>query len=308
VINRFRGDIKLLESGLDWLEEKTGKPVLGVLPYLHDLALDAEDAITTANVMTNVKIKIAVLLLPHISNHTDFDTLRLHPEIDLCYVKVSQSIPAVDLIILPGSKNVISDLIFLKQQGWQQQINQHCRYGGKVLGICGGYQMLGKYIEDPQGIESNNTKVQGLRLLDITTTLTNKKRLTQVNGKLSINNKTCTVSGYEIHCGISTVIANDDEALNLMPSKPIIEFEQHPNGIQYDGLMSNDQQIIGTYLHGLFDNVDATKLIINWVNPDSHITKFIDLNDHREQQLTKLAEVCKTHLAIDKIQLILAQG
>ena len=136
VINRFRGDISLLQSGLDWLEQYTSKPVLGVLPYLHDLALDAEDAIAIDNTLTNASVNIAVLLVPHISNHTDFDALRLHPNININYVAHTQAIPDVDLIILPGSKNVLSDLAFLKNEGWDTQIKRHLRYGGKVLGIC----------------------------------------------------------------------------------------------------------------------------------------------------------------------------
>ena len=144
VINRFRGDIALLQSGLDWLEQKTGRPVLGVLPYLHDLALDAEDAISVKNVVDKAKVNIAVLVLPHISNHTDFDVLRLNPEVSLEYVRVFDPLPACDLVILPGSKNVIGDLAHLVERGWKEQLQRHLRYGGKVLGICGGYQMLGQ--------------------------------------------------------------------------------------------------------------------------------------------------------------------
>ena len=166
IINRFRGDIKLLESGLDWLEERTGKPVLGVLPYLHDLALDAEDAVALDNKVMQAKVKIFVPLLPHMSNHTDFDPLRLQPNIDLQYIRIGQSLQGADLIIIPGSKNVTSDLSFLKQQGWQQEIEQHLRYGGKVMGICGGYQMLGKQIFDPEHIESHVEQISGLGLLD----------------------------------------------------------------------------------------------------------------------------------------------
>ena len=164
VINRFRGDIKLLESGLDWLEERTGKPVLGVLPYLHDLALDAEDAVALDNKVTQPQVNIFVPLLPHMSNHTDFDPLRLQANINLQYIKMGESLQGADLIILPGSKNVSADLMFLKQQGWQQEIEQHLRYGGKVMGICGGYQMLGKKIFDPEHIESHVEQISGCLL------------------------------------------------------------------------------------------------------------------------------------------------
>ena len=249
IINRFRGDIKLLESGLDWLEERTGKPVLGVLPYLHDLALDAEDAVALDNKVTQAKVKIFVPLLPHMSNHTDFDPLRLQPNIDLQYIKIGQSLQGADLIIVPGSKNVISDLSFLKQQGWQQEIEQHLRYGGKVMGICGGYQMLGKFIFDPEHIESRVEQVSGLGLLDFTTTLTANKTLSQVTASMTLNGETCKLAGYEIHCGVST-----GSAL----AKPLLHIEsdgtgrnQHtPDGCISEGCISEDNQIIATYLHG----------------------------------------------------------
>ena len=296
VINRFRGDIALLQSGLDWLEAKTGKPVLGVLPYLHELALDAEDAIAVDNVLAKqaeqVKFHLCVLLLPHISNHTDFDSLRLNPQVNLSYVRVGEKIPACDLIIVPGSKNVIADLSFLTSQGWQQQIQQHCRYGGKVLGICGGYQMLGQTISDPNGIESSTQAINGLNLLAVTTELTDNKTLTKVSGTLTINAKNCPITGYEIHCGVTT---------NIGDLTPIVSFDNHPNGEHIDGVISTDGQIIGTYLHGLFDSVAVTELILNWLKPDCKLDSYVDLDSHREQQLNKLADVCRDYLAIDKI-------
>lgn len=138
VINRFRGDIKLLESGLDWLEEKTGKPVIGVLPYLHGLNLEAEDAITSQQELgQQIKLKVAVPVFTRISNHTDFDVLRLNPDIDLRYVGKGERLDSADLIILPGSKSVRDDLAYLREQGWDKDILRHLRLGGKVLGICG---------------------------------------------------------------------------------------------------------------------------------------------------------------------------
>jgi len=164
VINRFRGDIALLQSGLDWLEEYTGKPVLGALPYLHGLHLDAEDAVpeTLHKDDSKAKFKVIIPRLPHISNHTDFEPLRLHPEIDFKYISHLEAIPPADLIILPGSKNVGFDLAWLKSQGWQDGINKHLRYGGKLIGICGGLQMLGSAIHDPQGIEGEPQSHKGL--------------------------------------------------------------------------------------------------------------------------------------------------
>ncbi len=291
VINRFRGDISLLQGGLDWLEQYTGKPVLGVLPYLHDLTLDAEDAVAINNNVTHATINIAILLVPHISNHTDFDALRLHPNINVNYIRHTQVIPDVDLIILPGSKNVLGDLTFLINEGWDNQIKRHLRYGGKVLGICGGMQMLGNIIYDPEGVESSLKRVSGLALCDFETTLTSQKVLSKVTATLKLNNRQTLCSGYEIHAGVSK-----GNALKT----PLITFNDHPNGFKTDGFISDDNAIAGTYLHGLFDEPNATMEILKWVKPDLNIDP-ISIDTHREQQLARLATMCETHLDIAQI-------
>ena len=291
VINRFRGDISLLQSGLDWLERYTKKPVLGVLPYLHDLALDAEDAVAIDNKVTHATINIAVLLLPHISNHTDFDALRLHPNININYVRHTQAIPPVDLVIIPGSKNVLGDLSFVKNEGWDTQIKRHIRYGGKVLGVCGGMQMLGNSITDPMGVESSLKRVKGLALSDFDTTLSTQKVLTKVTTTMQLNNNKTPCSGYEIHAGIS-----EGAALN----KPFLTFNSHPNGFVSDGFISDDNALAGTYLHGLFDEPAATSQILKWVKPEAAITP-ISIAKHREQQLERLATMCEEHLNIQHI-------
>ncbi len=302
VINRFRGDISLLQSGLDWLEQETGQPVLGVLPYLHDLALDAEDALALANV-NDAKIEqinIAVLLVPHISNHTDFDSLRLNPSVNLHYVRVGQGIPACDLIILPGSKNVIGDYQFLAAQGWAKQIKQHLRYGGKVLGICGGLQMLGHKICDPRGIESSVAEQTTLGLADFATELTEEKALVQVAAELLLESEllenklaaeSIVIQGYEIHCGISQGSAM---------AQPFARYRNQQGQLINDGFISSDGQVIGTYLHGLFDKPAPTQAILHWVKPQSAVPA-LDLDQHREQELERLAAVCEQHLDIDRL-------
>ena len=291
VINRFRGDISLLQGGLDWLEQYTGKPVLGVLPYLHDLTLDAEDAVAINNNVTHATINIAILLVPHISNHTDFDALRLHPNINVNYIRHTQVIPDVDLIILPGSKNVLGDLTFLINEGWDNQLKRHLRYGGKVLGICGGMQMLGNIIYDPEGVESSLKSVSGLALCEFETTLTSQKVLSKVTATLKLNNRQTLCSGYEIHAGVSK-----GNALKT----PLITFNDHPNGFKTDGFISDDNAIAGTYLHGLFDEPNSTMEILKWVKPDLNIDP-ISIDTHREQQLARLATMCETHLDIAQI-------
>ena len=169
IINRFRGDVSLLKPGLDWLEAKTGKPVLGVMPYLHGLTLDAEDMLppelrAAHSGATARMLRVVVPVLPHISNHTDFDALRAHPQVDFHYVRSGTPPPPADLIILPGSKNVPGDLAFLRAQGWDTVLQRHLRYGGRVIGICGGMQMLGREVADPHGVEGAPGTSRGTRL------------------------------------------------------------------------------------------------------------------------------------------------
>ncbi len=286
VINRFRGDISLLQNGLDWLEERTGKPVLGVLPYLHGLHLDAEDAIAVSEVNKSKvnAFKIIVPRLPHLSNHTDFEPLRLHPEIDFQYVSHLEEIPPADLIILPGSKNVGFDLEWLKSQGWEKAINKHLRYGGKIIGVCGGLQMLGNTISDPLGVEGDPQTHQGLALLDYETTLDAEKQLTNKQGKLSFLNK-AEVSGYEIHAGVSKGKALESPAL-FLEGKP-------------DGALSADNQILVTYLHGLFDKPEALQSLLEWAGAKPE--QSFDIDAQREEQLERLADAIEESLDIEEI-------
>ncbi len=286
VINRFRGDIALLQSGLDWLENETGKPVLGVLPYLHNLHIEAEDAVpsTTQTIADDEKrLKIIVPVLPHISNHTDFDALRLHPNVDFQFVKLGADIPTADLIILPGSKNVRGDLQHLKNHGWQQALERHLRYGGKVIGICGGFQMMGKTLHDPHGIEGEPGSCSGFGWLEMQTTLATEKQLKQVSAKLSFADATAT--GYEIHMGVSVGDALNQPALTI-DSKP-------------EGAISADNQIAGTYLHGLFDHSESSAAWLEWAGLKS--SSQFNYQDLREQALERLADCVEQHLDWGKL-------
>ena len=311
VINRFRGDISLLQSGLDWLEEKTGKPVLAVLPYLMGLHLDSEDSVSLSetlddkdSVQTHLshqqRLKVVVPIYPRVSNHTDLDPIAAHPQVDLELVgpsisgsKVTEAahIPKADLIILPGSKNTRADLAWLKEQGWLPYLQQHLRYGGKVLGVCGGLQMLGNYLADPYAVESNLGSAEGLGLADFETQLGQQKVLSQVSGTLHLNNSDKAISGYEIHAGISQGPALE---------KPFLSFNEHPSGFKVDGFISDDNQVAGTYLHGLFDTPEGVSELITWLAPNSQI-KPIDINLNREQQLNRLASVVAENLDIEQI-------
>ncbi|MDO8960850.1 MAG: cobyric acid synthase, partial [Methylophilus sp.] len=281
VVNRFRGDIALLQPGLDWLEQKTGKPVLGVLPYLHDLHIEAEDAITTHQILPDTqlkRIKVIAPVLPHIANHTDFDALRLQPNVDFQYIKLTDAIPKADLIILPGSKNVRGDLQYLKQHGWEQALTHHLRYGGKVLGICGGFQMLGEAIHDPHSIEGDLGSSVGFGWLAMETTLEQEKQLKQVSAKLTFAK--ATVIGYEIHMGVSRGNALAQPAL-IIDGKP-------------EGAISADQQVVGTYVHGLFDHPESCAAWLAWAGLQDAAP--FDYQQLREQSLDRLADCVETHL------------
>ena len=281
VINKFRGDIALLESGLDWLEERTGKPVIGVIPYLPGLHLDAEDAIAAEQILDAElpQLRVVVPVFPRISNHTDFDALRLHPQVDLHYVGPDGDKPAADLIILPGSKNVRRDLQWLRDNGWGEAISRHLRYGGKIIGICGGYQMLGTEVSDLHGVEDTAGVSEGLGLLEMTTDLEQHKQLRQVQGTLSLTGG--AVEGYEIHCGASTGKALERPVATL-------------DGGRTDGAISADNQVLGTYLHGLFDHPDSSAALLAWAGLET--TQVVDQRDIRETQLNRLAAELEEHL------------
>jgi adenosylcobyric acid synthase len=276
VINRFRGDISLLEPGLEWLEQQTGKPVLAVLPYLHGLFLDAEDAVQPVQASRGA-FRVVVPSLPRMSNHTDFDALRAHPDVDLRFVRQGEAIPPADLVILPGSKNTRADLEWLRAQGWPQYIGRHLRYGGKVIGICGGFQMLGRSVCDPRGIEGTPGTSPALGLLDMDTEMTPEKRLVQVQGVCAFGDGRAAVSGYEIHMGIST-----GAALDL----PAFHIDGRPEGAR-----SEDGQVLGTYLHGLFDTPQACSALLRWAGLDSGAT--VDTAQLREASLDRIAEASR---------------
>lgn len=349
VINRFRGDISLLQSGLDWLEAHTGKPVLGVLPYLDALHLDAEDALvqttaqsqvateqpataqsaraqsetvqseatqseTTQSDRTGTRLRVGVLVYPRISNHTDFDPLRLHPDIEFCYIGPTHQgeLPGLDLLLLPGSKNVRADLAFIRQQGWDKGIARHLRYGGKLIGICGGFQMLGQSIADPLGLEDLPGTSQGLGYLPLTTELQVEKQLLNVSGSLRLGQSSASVSGYEIHCGASRIPDRYTQPLLLNerggdanrvsatePAKTTVPTQIA--AVRSEGLLSEDNQILGSYLHGLFDSPEACELLLAWAGMTAPQGHAVDINQQRQQQLDRLADVLEQHLDFNKI-------
>jgi adenosylcobyric acid synthase len=286
VINRFRGDMALLRPGLDWLERETGKPVLGVLPYAHGLVLEAEDALPSAPAgAASARLRVVVPVLPRISNHNDFDALRVHPEVDLVFAGPGQPWPPCDLVILPGSKSTRADLAWLRQQGWDQALLRHVRYGGRVMGVCGGFQMLGRAVHDPLGVEGAAGSTDGLGMLDIETTMAPAKVLRRVSGTLAADG--ARVTGYEIHGGRSHGAALQ---------RPLVRLDDGTS----DGARSDDGRVMGTYLHGLFDHPQALASLLRSSGLDAPVP--LDIHALREASIDRLADMVDAHLDVAALQ------
>lgn len=302
VINRFRGDPALLQPGVDWLEERTGLPVLAVIPWIDQLYLEAEDSLTShhpssASLSTLPRIRVTVIQLPGISNQTDIDALRLHPDVQLTLAKVPSDTEPCDLCIIPGSKRTLDDLDWLRQQGWDRWLTRHLRYGGKVLGICGGYQMLGAWLEDPEGYDSPRqterpSRIAGLGWLSHTTRFTAHKILRQSACYGSFTGKPFTLTGYEIHTGFST-------PPNLQQGETPLA--QYGDGTP-EGCRSLDNQIIGTYLHGILDTPAALDSLLQWIVPgacsDSHVP--FDMTQFRQKEMDRLADTVARALRLER--------
>ncbi|MCM8611579.1 cobyric acid synthase [Accumulibacter sp.] len=287
VINRFRGDIGLLESGLRWLERRTGKPVLGVLPYLHGLYLDAEDAVPRQRERkTAPPLRVIAPAYPRISNHNDLDPLRFHPEVDFRFVGANERPPPCELIVLPGSKAVQSDLAWLRAQGWEEALRRHLRYGGKLIGICGGLQMLGCQLHDPLGLEGPSGSTPGFGWLNYETTLASEKRLENVSGNLVLpGSGSPPLTGYRIHMGVTS-----GEALAL-PAAIL--------GGQPDGAISQDDQVLATYCHGLFESPPALAALLAWAG--HRPAQEFDARQRREDDIERLADAVEQNVDLQRL-------
>jgi adenosylcobyric acid synthase len=295
VINKFRGDVALLKPGIDWLEAQTGKPVFGVVPFVPGLWLDAEDMLPAERRARGAcadALRVVVPAMPRISNHTDFDALRAHDQVDFRYVRAGEPLPAADLVVLPGSKSVHRDLAWLRENGWESYLQRHLRYGGKIIGICGGMQMLGRELCDPHGIESGIARAPGFGLLDFVTTLEPEKRLVNVRGRLALDD--APVHGYEIHMGITEGPALASPAVMLGDG----------DAVRADGAVSADGQILATYLHGLFDAPDACRALLQWAGLAN--AQQIDHDARRLASIEKLADAVAHHVDIDALWRLVA--
>ncbi len=272
VINKFRGDAALFADGVKLIEERTGIPVLGVIPFLRNLELDQEDSVeldrTHSEPFAPEKINIAVVLLPHMSNFTDFNALGAEPDVVLKYVSKSQELEGADVVVLPGSKTTIADLEYLRKQGFEQPLQSLRKHGVEIVGVCGGFQMMGTEISDPSHIETGG-EVRGLGWLEMSTVLAEVKRTVQVTAfpKFLAEDTGCQVMGYEIHMG------QTERMPSTLPSFQISSTESFsaPDN-PLEGGMSPDGMVWGSYIHGLFDQPGFRRAWLNRVRDRKGLT------------------------------------
>ncbi len=288
IVNKFRGDPALFGDGMARISVLTGWRGLGLVPYFAKAAqLPAEDSLALKGIngaKPNGKVRIIVLAYPHVSNFDDFDPLRIEPDVEVVFLPPGAAIPAnAALVVLPGSKSTIADLAALRACGWHVDLYAHVRRGGKVLGICGGYQMLGMKIEDPDGIEGKATTVDGLKLLDVETRLTPDKLLVEVAGESS--GEGVPFNGYEMHMGRT-------EGADC--ARPMLKFGDG----RIDGAMSANGQIGGCYVHGLFAE-DRQRS--DWLQRIGAQASAVRYEDEVEATLDALAAHMERHIDCDAL-------
>lgn len=300
IINRFRGDIDLFQDGVRWIEAKTQKQVLGVLPWYKNIQIEPEDSVVIespqkVNVQNNQTPAVAVIRLPHISNFTDFDPLLAIDNLEVYFLEKVQTLAALKAVILPGSKNTRFDLSWIRSSGWAQALSDYLNSGGHVLGICGGYQMMGMAVQDPTGLEGRPGSSEGLGLLPIETILKAPKTTTLT--KFSWNGQ--KGAGYEIHMG-QTIRAGGSPLLHIM------ERNQRPCNDQ-EGCVSDDLRIIGTYIHGLFDNPTILKSWLNHIGLNGIDVSNIGSIEVHNRQYDLLADHFKKNIDVESIAKLFAK-
>jgi cobyric acid synthase CobQ len=331
IINKFRGDVTLLQSGLDWLEDKIHKPVLGVVPYLPNLALEDEDSAsldhkiaTNSNNTMRVgsRLDIAVIRLPRISNFSDIDPLTHEPDVFIRYVTAHHDLGQPDAIILPGSKNTALDLQFLRESGLADSILNYVENGGRLIGICGGYQMLGHRLLDPDGIESSFQELLGLDLFPMETVFESEKRTVRVHGYAqnefaesgftepgfaAPDTSKLPIQGYEIHMGVTTFTAPiiHPFRIKLQTARDEEAYFHH------EGACSADGRVWGTYIHGILHNDELRLAWLNTIRAAKGLPigeTAIPFGAMREQSFDRLAEHFRTHVDMNHIYRIMNEG
>lgn len=305
VINKFRGDVSILEPGLAMLESITQVPVLGVIPYA-PIELDDEDSLSDRLLSKGRGglVDIAVIRLPRISNFTDFNPLQRMSQVSLRYVSRQEELGEPDLIILPGTKNTMADLLWMRQNGLEARILKHASRGGAVLGICGGYQILGQELWDPDQVEEGGT-LKGMGLLPVSTRFVGEKTRTQVTGRFGkIGGVLSLLSGrelegYEIHMGVTQ-----------SGSQPMSEIQSQAGNRTLDGAQQGN--VYGSYVHGLFDREEAAQGLVEALlkakGMDGVPVEAVDWETYREEQYDRLADVIRENLDMEAVYRILEEG
>ncbi len=301
LINKFRGDPGLFLSGIDYIEKKTGKPVLGLIPFYRDIAIDSEDSVAVqrdrrvAGSIGPATLNIAVLKLPVISNFTDLEILEKEKDVVVNYlVSPGELVPGYDCLIIPGTKNVMEDALWLGRTGWKRAVRDFVRKGGHVLGICGGYQLLGRRIVDPDGVESDRPQVAGLGLLPLETVLEQDKVIRKVNGICLGNRK--QVSGYEIHMGRTRPLQGQ--------ARPFLRLRRPGDRSAWeDGYISSDGRTAGTYVHGILDRPGFRGSFLNGLRRDKGLGERRPGQGRsaRFRQYDRLADHFETYCDVERI-------
>ncbi|WP_125153205.1 cobyric acid synthase [Clostridium rectalis] len=288
IINKFRGDLEILKPGLKMLEDIIHVPSVGVVPHFN-LDLEDEDGAVEFNKNSNADIDIAVIKLPHISNFTDFDALKVENDVSIRYITSKENFGNPDLLIIPGTKNTIDDLLYLRKIGVEQLIKEYAK-NGSLVGICGGYQMLGKALKDPYEVETDSKETKGMGILDVETVFEKEKITTRVNASSNDIN----VYGYEIHMGICNYGGKAKPLFNI--------YEQNGERTQRkDGAINEKGNVMGTYIHGVFDGVEFREKILNRLRNKKGLgsKKATPYENLREKNLDLLADIVRKNIDVD---------
>lgn len=300
IINKFRGDIALLDPGLKMIEDLTNVPVVGVIPYAQ-LNIEDEDSVALSKVSrlynTQKDLDVAVIGLSKMSNFTDFKSLESEPDVSVRYVFPGDQLGSPDILILPGSKNTLEDCLYLENSGLAKEILRVRNDGKMIIGICGGFQLLGKMLHDPNQIESNHGSLQGLGLLNIETYFEREKTTTRVEAKVGEE----TISGYEIHMGRSENHEQHYFAQIISANGKAVS--------RNDGAVSLDKRVLGTYLHGVFDNSTWRRKLLNQVRESKGLSPIENItmpySEYKNQEYDKLADLIRENIDLEKIYQIM---
>lgn len=309
IINKFRGDLRVLQPGLHQLEKLIEKPVIGVVPFIQ-VNLDDEDSVTDRFRARSVKrgLKIRILLLPRISNFTDFNPLELDDDVNLSYIRKPQELDDPDLLIIPGSKNTIEDLLYLRQLGWDRALQDYAQTGRLLMGICGGLQMLGQRILDPGQFESSCPEVRAFGLLDLETVMEKEKSTRQVEAAWCYSDDSYfsgmspgqPLKGYEIHMG--------QTAYNAVKQPVYVKADS-----RFEGAVNEEGNVFGTYLHGIFDNLAWTGQLLNVLRrrrglPEKSGLLHENYRDYKEHEYDTLAETVRESLDMERVYHFIKSG